>query len=114
MLSKPHRLLSEKDFQKIWKRGQSFYTKMLGFKLLENSLAVSRFGIVIGTKISKLATVRNRTKRQIREVIQEKIKKIAPGYDLVITVLPAALGKTYDALKKDVVSGLNHFNLINK
>ncbi|MFA5128941.1 MAG: ribonuclease P protein component [Patescibacteria group bacterium] len=114
MLPKPHRLLSEKDFQKIWKRGRSFYTKMLGFKLLENSLTVSRFGIVIGTKISKLATVRNRTKRQIREIIREKIKKIAPGYDLVITVLPATLGKTYDELKKDVISGLNHFNLINK
>ncbi len=114
MLSKPHRLLSDKEFQKIWKRGLGFYTKNLGFKVLENKLAVSRFGIVVGTKISKLATIRNRIKRQIREIIQEKIKKIAPGYDFVITVLPTALGKTYDELKKDVISGLTHFNLLNK
>lgn len=114
MLSRPHRLLSDKDFQKIWKRGRSFYTEILGFKILENGRAVSRFGIVVGTKISKLATVRNRIKRQIREIIQEKIKKTAPGYDIVISVLPAALGKNYDELKKNIVSGLGHFNLINK
>jgi ribonuclease P protein component len=114
MLSKPHRLLSDKDFQKIWKRGLSFYTKILGFKVLENNLGVSRFGIVIGTKISKLATVRNRIKRQIREIIQEKIKKVAPGYDFVISVLPAALGKNYEELEKNVTLGLSHFNLIKK
>ncbi|MBU1146346.1 ribonuclease P protein component [Patescibacteria group bacterium] len=114
MLPKPHRLLSEKDFQKIWKRGSSFYTKTLGFKVLKNNFSVSRFGIVVGTKISKLATVRNRAKRQIREIIQENLKKITPGYDFVITVLPAALGKNYSELKKDVILGLKHFNLIEK
>jgi ribonuclease P protein component len=114
MLSKPHRILSDKDFQKIWKRGLSFYTKILGFKVLENKLGISRFGIVVGTKISKLATVRNRIKRQIREIIQEKIKKIAPGYDFVISVLPAAQGKNYEELKKDILLGLSHFNLISK
>lgn len=114
MLSKPHRLLSDKDFQKIWKRGLSFYTKILGFKVLENKLGISRFGIVVGTKISKLATVRNRIKRQIREIIQKNLKKIAPGYDFTISALPAALGKNHDELEKDVILGLSHFNLIKK
>lgn len=114
MLAKPHRLLSDKDFQKIWKRGLGFYTKNLGFKVLQNNLSVSRFGIVVGTKISKLATARNRLKRQIREIVKEKIKEIPPGYDFVITVLPATLGKTHKDLKGDIISGLGHFNLTKK
>ncbi len=114
MLPKPHRLLSDKDFQKIWKRGLGFYTKNLGFRVLQNNLSVSRFGIVVGTKISKLATVRNRLKRQIREIIKEKMGKIPPGYDFVITVLSGAPGKTHEDLKKDVISGLEHFNLTKK
>lgn len=114
MLPKQHRLLRDKDFQKIWKRGRSFYTKILGFKILENGRAVSRFGIVVGTKVSKLATMRNRLKRQIREIIQEKINQIAPGYDLVISALPSASGKKYEELKNDILSGLKHFNLIKK
>ncbi len=92
----------------------SFYTKILGFKVLENKLGISRFGIVVGTKVSKLATARNRLKRQIREIIQEKIKKITPGYDFVISALPAALGKTHKELEKEIISGLSHFNLLRK
>lgn len=111
MLPKPHRLLADKDFQKIWKRGQSFYTKNLGFKVLANSLNVSRFGISVGTKVSKHATERNLLKRQIREIIRPKIKKIAPGYDVVIAILPAALGKKYAELEKEVNAGLKHFKL---
>jgi ribonuclease P protein component len=114
MLSRPHRLLSDKDFQKIWKRGLSFYTKILGFKVLENNLETSRFGIVVGTKTSKLATARNRIKRQLREIIREKMKKIPPGYDFIVTALPGALEKNYDELKKDVILCLNHFKLLNK
>jgi len=112
MLPKPHRLLSDKDFQKTWKRGASFYTKTLGFKISQNGLGVSRFGIVVSTKVSKLATVRNRLKRQIREIIHEKIREIAPGYDLVISVLPGALDKKYPELEKEVSAGLKHFKIV--
>ena len=112
MLPKPHRLLSDKDFQKTWKRGMSFYTKTLGFKILQNGLAVSRFGIVVSTKVSKLATVRNRLKRQIREIIQERIKEISPGYDLVVSLLPAAVEKKHQELEKEVSAGLKHFKIV--
>ena len=111
MLTKRHRLLADKDFQKIWKRGRSFYAKNLGFKILTNSLGVSRFGISVGIKVSKRATDRNRLKRQIREIINSKMGKITPGFDIVITVLPAALGKKYVELLKDVESGLKYFKI---
>lgn len=113
MLPNKNRLKKDADFQKTWKRGLSFYTKILGFKILQNNLAVSRFGIVVGTKISKLAVVRNRLKRQIREILHKKIKEIVPGYDLVITVLPAAAGKTSEELEGEINSGLKHFKITN-
>lgn len=111
MLPKAHRLLSDKDFQATWKRGRSFYTKILGFKVLGNRLAVSRFGIVVGNKISKKSTDRNRLKRQLREILQAQIGKISPGYDLVITALPAALGKSYQNLEKETLTGLKYFKI---
>lgn len=111
MLPKQHRLSAEKDFQATWKRGRSFYTKILGFKILENRLAVSRFGIVVSNKVSAKATDRNRLKRQLREILQTKIGKISPGYDLVVTALPAALGQTYQTLKKEMADGLKNFKI---
>jgi ribonuclease P protein component len=111
MLPKTNRLLSDKDFQKIWKRGRSFYTKSLGFKILPNQLPVSRFGISVGLKVSKRATDRNRLKRQVREIIGSKIGKIAPGFDLVVTILPTALGKKYAELEKEFDAAINFFKL---
>jgi ribonuclease P protein component len=112
MLPKANRLVSDKDFKKIWKRGQSFYTKSFGFKLLPNFLAVSRFGIVVGNKVSPLATERNLLKRRLREIIGIKLKKISPGFDLVVSALPPALLKKYLELEKEISAGLNHFKLI--
>jgi ribonuclease P protein component len=111
MLPKLYRLLADKDFQKIWKKGRSFYAKNLGFKVLTNSLDVSRFGISVGLKVSKRATDRNRLKRQLREILSSKIGQITPGFDIIITVLPVALGKTYAELQKDVEAGLKYFKI---
>jgi len=112
MLAKQHRLLRDADFQKIWKQGKSFYTKSLGFKLLKNNLTVSRFGIVIGTKISKKSTIRNKIKRQLSEIIRLKLKEIALGYDLIIIALPSVIGKDYQELEKEIQSALKHFNIL--
>jgi len=114
MLPKPHRLLREKDFQKIWGRGRSFYAKSLGFRLLKNNLDISRFGIVIGNKISKKATARNKIKRQLREIIRLKLNQIAPGYDLILIALPSILGKTYRELEAEAISALRYFKLLKK
>lgn len=112
MLQRQHRLSAEKDFQTTWKRGRSFYTKILGFKISRNDLAVSRFGVVVGNKVSKKSTDRNRLKRQLREILQAKIGKIRPGYDLVVTALPAALGEKYQSLEKELVTGLKYFKIV--
>jgi len=112
MLPKRHRLLAEKDFQAAWKRGRSFYTKILGFKISRNDLTVSRFGIIVGNKISKKSTDRNRLKRQLREILRAKIEKISPGYDLVVTALPAAPGKSYQTLERELLTGLKYFKIV--
>ncbi len=114
MLPKTNRLLSDKEFQKIWKRGQSFYTKILGFKILGNKLSVSRIGIVVGNKVSPLATKRNEIKRRLREIFRAKMKSLIPGFDLVVLVLPPALGKSYRELEKEVAAGIAHFKLLAK
>ncbi len=114
MLPKQHRLQSDKDFQKIWKSGRSFYTKILGFKLLNNGKQLSRFGFVVGNKISKKATERNKIKRQLREIVGINLKKISPGYDLIISALPGATEKTYQTLEKDLLAGLSYFKILCK
>ncbi|MDO8667985.1 MAG: ribonuclease P protein component [bacterium] len=102
MLAKQHRLLKQKDFEKVFKRGKSFYTKLLGAKALTSELKFNRFGIVISTKISKKATERNRLKRQIRQAIRELNEELRSGLDLVVMALPGFLNQEYKTVKGEL------------
>ena len=100
MLPKENRLKRDKDFQRVFKGGKGAYGSFCGAKFAKNNLKHSRIAVVVGTKVSKSAVVRNRLRRQIREVVRLRMAKIAPGYDLVIVVKPEAKGKTQPELER--------------
>ena len=102
MLARRLRLVKEKDFKKIFKFGKASYVKIFRIKVLANELEVNRYGIVISTKVSKKAVERNKLKRQIRAVIKEFDKKLNTGFDLVITVSPAAKNQEYEFIKSEL------------
>lgn len=95
MLSKPHRLTSDRDFKRVYRLGRSFFVKELGVKAAKNNLEVSRFGIVVGTKIHKKAVKRNLIKRRLRHIIQKNLPLIRTGFDVVILTRPEILGLKY-------------------
>lgn len=106
MLQPANRLKLDRDFKKVLKFGRSFYSQNLKAKILKNSLANSRFGFVIGTKISKSAVVRNRLKRQVREVIRLLFKdnKIQPGFDVVVMIAIGIRDKKHEDIQNEAVA----------
>ncbi|NEP45968.1 MAG: ribonuclease P protein component, partial [Okeania sp. SIO2H7] len=84
MLPKANRLRQNKDFSKIYKRGNRHSGKDLVLRGLRrsgkpevlNALVPTRVGISIGKKVSKQAVERNRLKRLIRAAIRELLPKI--------------------------------------
>jgi len=102
MLAKQHRLLKQKEFEKVFKQGRAFYTKVLGAKGLINELKSNRFGIVISSKISKKATERNKLKRQIRQAVRELNAELKSGFDLVLIALPGFLNQEYRTVKAEL------------
>jgi ribonuclease P protein component len=102
MLPVAHRLKKDEDFQKVASGGKYSYSPYFTLKYKPNKLEHSRFGFVISTKIDKRATVRNRLKRQIREVIRLKLAKIPHGYDITIIPKKAALELNYQQLDHEL------------
>lgn len=88
MLSKKNRITEEKDFDRIFKKGKSFKENFLILKIIPNSLQINRFAFIISKKVSKSAIVRNKIKRQLRELTKIKIDGIKKGFDGVFIVLP--------------------------
>ena len=59
---------------------------------------VDQNGFVIGKNVFKKATARNKIKRQLRELIRLRIKKITKGIDGVLVVSPGS--KNFQELEK--------------
>ncbi len=84
MLAKINRLKKRKDFDLVFKKGKGFKEDFLVLKMIKNNLNQTRFGFIVGGKISKKATLRNRIKRRLRELIRIRLKRIKKGFDLIL------------------------------
>lgn len=102
MLAKNKRLKKNKDFDSVFKEGKSAYGGFLGVKIKKNDLEISRFGLLLGIKVSKLAVIRNLYKRRIKAVLQQTVSNTKNGYDLVIIVLPTIKNKTYQEIETEI------------
>lgn len=102
MFSKINRLRKTKEIEKVFKNGTSCRSDFLLLKFFKNSLPVSRFAFVVGQKVSKKATVRNRIKRRIREAVKKELPNINAGLDTVWVALRGLENKNTEEIKKDV------------
>lgn len=102
MLKKENRIRLKNDFDRAFKHGNSLYSKKIGLKVSNNDLGLSRFGVVVSTKVSKKAVERNRIKRIIRSYIQDNLEQIKSGLDVIIITLPALNNYQKDDLKQEI------------
>lgn len=114
MLPKKNRLTKNKEFENVFKNGDTFFTKILGIKYIKNGLEITRFGIIISHKISKKAVVRNKIKRRIREILRLNFEKIKKGYDVVILTRTGISDCEYDELEKNIEYALRKARLLFK
>ena len=83
MLQKEWRINQGKEYRFIYKNGLKIIGRYMIVFLRESQLNKNRFGIVTSKKIGN-AVIRNRAKRQIREVIRKNWNELQPGYDIVV------------------------------
>jgi ribonuclease P protein component len=60
-----------------------------------------RVGFVVPRAVGPAVT-RNKVRRRLRHLVRERMHTLAPGTDLVVRVLPAAAGETYQRLGDDL------------
>lgn len=106
MLPRKLRLTKEKDFRRTFRKGGCLTEKFLVLNAAENRLDYSRFGFIVSLKVSKKAAVRNRIRRQMREIVRTNIGAIKNGFDIIISAKPAAEEKSYKEISLAVKSAL--------
>jgi len=90
MLSKEARLKHKKGFEPVFAKGIKAYGKGLGLRFGKRYKpeAVTRFGFVVGTKVSKESVTRNLLKRRMREVVRAMKPRVLSGFDVVVIAFP--------------------------
>lgn len=104
MLPQENRLKQDKDFRALFSnKTKGTYGTYVGAKWKKNNLKVIRAAVVVGTKVSKKAVIRNRLRRQIREILRLNLAKLKSGHDLVLIVKKEAMAQEHKTLEKDVL-----------
>jgi len=112
MLAQKYRLSKQSDFKLIFQQGKKIFGPFFIIRYLPNNLENSRFTVIVSNKISKKATVRNKIKRQLREIIRLNLSKFKYNNDIIITVLSAAVKEDYLNLEKNYLELLKKYKLV--
>jgi ribonuclease P protein component len=85
-----HRLSRSRDFDAVYRQGKSVSTRALvlyWFERRDDADADPRVGIAVPRKVGS-AVVRNRVKRQLREVWRAQLEHATPGRDYILLARP--------------------------
>lgn len=106
MLAKKYRLNKTKDIEKILGKGQILFSPFLNLKYLSYAAGTpapnSHFCIIISTKISKKAVVRNRAKRQISAVLEKILPNLKKPLDAVVLTKPAITVADFSQIEAEI------------
>lgn len=114
MFAQAYRLRHEKDIKALFAKGKSVFGMSLGLKYRKNTSPNSRFTVVVGSKVSKLAVDRNRLKRRLRGILEKHLPELASGYDVMVLTKKEALQKPTAELEAQTLSLLKRTPLLPK
>lgn len=114
MLSADFRLRKKTDIDRAWKKGRSFATPIFSLKIAKNGLPVSRFAVVIGTKVDKRAVVRNLAKRRLREAIRLLTPELVGGEDVIVMGRGKIASVAFAEIEKTVRFALEKSGLLKR
>ncbi len=114
MLAKEYKLKKNNDIKRVFEKGKYFQKGVIGIKLIKNNSKINRFGFLVGLKISKKSTERNKIKRWLNEIIRLNLSQIKKGYDIIIMVKTEIKEKKYQEVESNLIGLLEKIKLIKK
>ena len=112
MFSKANRLRSEKDVLRVIRSKRGAFDAACGVKFVENDLDAVRFVIVVSTKVDKRSVVRNKVRRQYREICKKFLSRL-PACDIALMVSKPALELSFVEMQERLEQVLTKAKLLS-
>lgn len=110
MLKKENRLTKRKEFGYIYKNGKYAFNSYLTLMYVPTKLKNPRIGFSISKKTGK-AWLRNKIKRQLRDVVRTLTETLNPSFNYVFVTKPEITTLNYNQIKDAVIDVLNKAKL---
>jgi len=104
-------LKKNEDFNRIIKSNKAYKTKYFFIYLEWTSDSIYHFGISVSKKIGN-AVIRNKYKRRIKDIIDEKDYK--NNFNCIIILRKEVLNLSFSALKDSLIDSLEKLKLIKE
>ncbi len=98
-MERRHRLSHTADFERVRKEGRSWAQPLFVLSASRNGLDHSRFGFIVSRRVGS-AVVRNRVKRQLREVVRRHLGEIPQGWDVVLIARAPIAGAEFSQIEQ--------------
>ena len=98
------------EFRRIYRKGRSAVTPCMVVYCQKNRRGMSRLGVTVSTKLGK-AVVRNRVRRQLREIYRLHREEMKPGYDVIVVARVRAAHTAYQRLESAYLEALGQLDL---
>ena len=102
------RLSKRREFLSAYKRGAKVSTAYFVLYMLESNRPYPRLGITVSRKIGP-SVVRNRIKRQLREVFRNNKRTVFPPCDVVVNAKRSAATTSSLKIQKDLLGALDRW-----
>lgn len=96
---------NNREFNNIINNGNKYKSNFFTLCIMNNNFNYNRYGIAISKKIGN-AVIRNKYKRQIKDIIDD-IKISISGYDLVLIAKVNIKTSNYNNIKDDIIKLFN-------
>lgn len=87
------------EFRRLYNKGKTAVTPYLVVYCLKNRTGDRRVGFTVSTKLGK-AVVRNRIRRQLREIYRLNSDKLVDGVDMILVARTRCVGADYHKMEK--------------
>jgi ribonuclease P protein component len=106
------RIKKREDFVGLQEKGSKVSAKNLLLIYLPSAKPSSRFGVVVTRKLDTRATVRNRIRRKIREVLRLNRCKLQSSFDILVIARRGIADCSYQEIEKQILDSLRRAKCI--
>ena len=103
------------DFVEMKNAPFKAFTKSFVLQMRPNEKKTTRVGFTVSKKIAKSAVVRNRLRRQMREIVRlsPDLQQKYPSHDLILLARSEALEHSFSELTSDFAYLLTHVHQVS-